>query len=168
MSSPPPARRWTRTALEWALTLAALAAGLVAVGWLRAPDLPEDAPPLRLPTLDGDLVDLADLRGRPVVLNFWATWCGPCRAEMPLLTSWAAGRDDVVVLTVSTDRDPRPVRRWRDDLEPATTILLADAATQRAWGVSTLPTTVVVDAEGKIHAAHTGVLLPGQLSWMVP
>lgn len=166
--APAPRRPWWRIALDWVVTLALVLGVSSVVGWWRAPDLPDAAPPLRLTDLDGEVVDLADLRGTPVVVNFWATWCGPCRVELPMLASWARGRDDVVVLAVATDTSAAPVRRVRDDQDLPFPVLMADGATQRAWGVTTLPTTIVVDAEGRVHAAHTGLLTPPQLALMLP
>lgn len=166
--APSRARRWARTLGDWALTLAIVGVASTVFGWLRAPDLPEYAPDLVLDTLDGERIDLADLRGRPVVVNFWATWCGPCRAELPMLSAWAAGRDDFTFLAVSTDRDPRVVRRVRDDLALPFPVLMADAATQAAWQVSSLPTTVIVDRDGRVHTAHVGLITPPQLEMMLP
>lgn len=165
---PTRSRRWARTAGEWIVTIVLLVVASSVLGWLRAPDLPDDAPPLVVSTLDGGTLDLADLRGKPVVINFWATWCGPCRAEMPLLRAWAADRDDVAFLAVSTDRDPRAVRRYAEGWDLPLPIVLADPGTQAAWGVSTLPTTVIVDAAGRVVGAHTGLITPPQLELMLP
>ncbi len=132
------------------------------VGALRAPDLPETAPSLRLPALSGATVDLAALRGQRVLVNFWATWCGPCQAEMPMLQAIEA----VPVLYVSVDDDPGALRAFvaRKGL-PADRVLRADAATQAAWGATTLPTTVVVGPDGVVEAAHAGIVSPLQLVW---
>lgn len=132
------------------------------VGFLRAPDLPETAPALRLPALSGATVDLAELRGQRVIVNFWATWCGPCQAELPMLQAI----DDVPVLYVSVDDDPGALQAFvaRKGLPPDR-VLRADAATQTAWGATTLPTTVVVGPDGAVEAAHAGIVPPHQLAW---
>jgi peroxiredoxin len=111
-------------------------------------------PALRLPTLDGRVVGLADHRDRLVVVNFWATWCQPCTAEMPTLEAlWRQYRGrGLVVLAVSVDRGaPRPL------LEPYVRrlgltfpiLLDADLAASRAWRVTGLPATFVVRPGGE-------------------
>jgi peroxiredoxin len=111
-------------------------------------------PPLRLPTFDGRVTGLDDHRDRLVVVNFWATWCTPCTAEMPTLDAlWRRYRDrGLVVLGVSVDRGaPRPL------LEPYITrlglsfpiLLDADMAASRAWRVHGLPATFVVRPGGE-------------------
>ncbi|MBL8743174.1 MAG: TlpA family protein disulfide reductase, partial [Myxococcales bacterium] len=71
------------------------------------------APDFTLPTLDGGQVRLADYKGKTIVLNFWASWCAPCRDEMPSLARLALaleGRKDIVLLTVSVDEEPQAIR----------------------------------------------------------
>jgi peroxiredoxin len=120
-------------------------------------------PPLRLPRLDGGVTSLADHRDKLVVVNFWATWCQPCTAEMPTLEAlWLAYRDrGLVVLGVSVDRDaPRPVLDpYVERLGLTFPILLdADLVTSRAWRVTGLPATFVVrpggDAVGMAFGAR--------------
>ena len=164
----PRARRVLRTLGEWAVVLVAALALSTAVGRLRAPDLPDPRPTWQVTDLDGAPVDLDALRGRPVVLNFWATWCGPCRAELPMIAAWARSHPDVAVLAVSVDDDLRMLRRVAPSYDLPFPIVHASVATQRAWSVTTLPTTFVLDADGRVVAAHTGLLTPPQLSWMVP
>ena len=140
---------------------------LVGVGWLRAPSLPAAAPALSLPALEGPEVSLADLRGQTVVVNFWATWCGPCRMEIPTLVSFAEEHPDIPVLFVAMDGEPDALRTWAAARDmPLARVLRIDAATRAAWGVGTLPTTVVVDAAGQVAHAHSGLVFGPQLWWM--
>jgi thiol-disulfide isomerase/thioredoxin len=169
--SPPEAPGLGARASGWLRDLVILVVGAVVVwvglGWLRAPSLPSDAPALRGVALDGSTVDLDALRGQTVVLNFWATWCPPCRAEMPMLVDFAADTPDVPVLFVAMDEREAVVRGYvSDNGVPASRVIHADRAVRDAWGVSTLPTTVVVGPDGGIRSAHSGLLIRPHLWWM--
>ncbi len=169
MSRPDPPPPWPRRVLRFAREAAvwgvlALVA-LAVVGRLRAPDLPERAPGFALPDLDGGMVRLEALRGRPVVLNFWATWCPPCRVEIPAFSRLAARRPDVVVLGIAADGTPETLRAAGADLGATYPILRGTPEVFGAYGVTTYPTTVVLDAEGRIVHAHTGLMLDPHLSY---
>jgi thiol-disulfide isomerase/thioredoxin len=159
-----------RKILRWGREIAIGLAGFVVlwlfVGWVRAPSL-DVAPAFRLPTLAGEQVSLADFRGRTVVLNFWATWCGPCKMELPTLVAFSAAHPDVPVLFVAVDGTPEALAAFAaaHDMPPGQ-VLLADPATRAAYGVSTLPTTVVVGGDGEVRSAHSGIVVGPQLAWM--
>jgi len=165
-----PARwRWLLTvARDWGGTLLFGAVLFHGVGQLRAPELPEVAPDFELVTLDGDTVRLSSLRGKTVVLNFWASWCGPCRVEIPQFSSFAEAHPEVPVLGIATDGTPGELKAASKKLGITYPVLRADAATVRAYGVDTLPTTVIVGPEGTVAAAHAGILTRPQLSLMLP
>ena len=102
---------------------------------------------------------LAALRGHPVVINFWASWCAPCRAEMPMLVkaSHAYAARGVVVLGLDVDDTPQDARRFLVDYGvdyPIVTV--PNDRLPRAYGVIGLPTTVFVDAAGMIRARQVG------------
>ena len=118
-----------------------------------------EAPPLVLPTLDGGRLDLASLRGRPVVLNFFATWCPPCRAEMSALRSFQQAHPDVSVVGVALDSgDAAQVRAFAVRYGVNFPVALADEGTAARFGVSTLPTTYVVQPDGRLGRSFVGAI----------
>lgn len=131
-----------------------LAIALATASWpLRANDLVVGgpAPPITLNTLDGKPVALAELRGKVVILTFWATWCGPCREELPLLSRYARAhaRDGLVVLGFSLDGadDIRQVRAVADTLSFQVG-LLGDPHVPGYGRIWHLPVSFVVDRGG--------------------
>lgn len=166
---PPPPVPWPRRLRGWArdaLGLAVLlAVGLVGVGWLRAPALPDEAPPFVLKDLDGAEVSLASLRGRAVIVNFWATWCGPCRLEIPSIAAFADAHPDVVVLGVAHDGPAAKLRAESQRLGITYRVLQNDGRVFEDYGVTTFPTTVFVDPDGTVRWAHTGLVTRPQLAW---
>lgn len=161
------ARLW-RSLREWSVSLLLAAAVFHAVGQLRAPSLPGAAPDFTLPVLDGEPVTLSALRGAPVVINFWAPWCGPCRVEVPQFSRFARSNPGVPVLGLATDGTPAELRAARNTLGMDYRVLISSPEVSARYGVEVLPTTVVVDGKGRVVGAHTGVLTLPQLMWMVP
>ena len=124
-----------------------------------------EAPDFELRILDGDPLKLTDLRGRVVLLNFWATWCGPCRVEMPDLQAradrWA---DRLTVVGVNFDESEAEVRSFRDELGLTFPLVLDPGAkVQNLYRIVGYPTTVFVDAQGIVRAQHVGLMSPEQL-----
>ena len=118
------------------------------------------APPLRLKDIEGRFHDIATLKGKVVLVNFWATWCPPCRREMPSMDRLARKLtgEDFVVLAVDVGEDADTVEAFLSQLDGghAFPILLdTRGRTMQAWGTSGLPTTYLVDRQGRI--AYTAV-----------
>lgn len=139
------------------------------VRWARPEPSPrpwptrQPTPPLSLPTAGGGTWSLADAGGQVLVLNFWASWCAPCRAEMPSLERLAARQQakGLRVVAVNFRETDDEVQRFVQQTGLDLSILLdRDGAVAQAWGVSVFPTTVVVDRRGR--AAFTVV---GEADW---
>lgn len=114
------------------------------------------APGFSLPGSPGD-IDLATFRGAPLVVNFWATWCVPCLAELPLLDALAA--TGVHVLGVNIDREIAPPRALLQRLALRFPIAWdAEGTVARAWNPDALPTTYVLDREGVIRSIQRGAI----------
>jgi len=129
------------------------------------PEVNKAAPDFALTTISGESVRLSELRGRIVALNFWATWCGPCRLEMPLLQSYADRYPGELTVLAINDAEPvEKVRLYVDDLGLSFPILLDEIeAVTRLYRVRGFPTTVFIDRDGKIRYQHLGVLVEDQL-----
>lgn len=128
------------------------------------PDLPDQAPSMILMDPEGLPHDLAEMRGRPVVINFWATWCPPCVHEIPGFTAFAASHPDVAVLGVAVDSGTAAeVRAAAERLKIGYRVLLGDRQTQRTWDISTLPTTVFIGPDGQVLGTHVGGMSQQQL-----
>lgn len=164
-----PPKPWSRRLLlvcrDWGLSLLAVALLFHLIGGWRAPDLPEEAPGFVLQDLEGNSVALDDFQGRPVVLNFWATWCGPCQIEIPSFSQFADDNPDVVVLGVAMDGSPEELTRAAQEMGIRYPVVLANPEIKEAYGVTTLPTTVIIDPAGEVHSAHTGMMFGPQLNW---
>ena len=131
-----------------------------AMAELEVAETPQAVPDVQLSVVDGEEVALATFFGEPLVLNFWATWCAPCREEMPSLDRLQAEMGDrIEVLTVATGRpSPDAVRGYFEStgLENLPMLLDTDQTLADALGVLGLPTTGILDAEGREVARLTG------------
>lgn len=114
----------------------------------------------QLDDLDGRPVSLDDLRGRPFVVNLWASWCGPCRREMPMFVEVASSTPNVAVLLVNQGEDQRLIQRFLEEEGLPAGKILSDrgASLMRLTGSSGLPTTLFVRPDGLIEKAHMGEL----------
>jgi thiol-disulfide isomerase/thioredoxin len=116
-------------------------------------------PALQLSDLDGKHWTLERLRGRAVLLNFWATWCEPCRAEMPSLQALAHRHDadGLTVVTVNYRESEPAIRRFLDTTRITLPVLLdRDGAAARAWTPQVFPSTVLIDRSGRPRRVVVG------------
>jgi thiol-disulfide isomerase/thioredoxin len=117
-------------------------------------------PEITLRNAAGESVQLDDYQGRPLVINLWATWCPPCRREMPVLQAAQAERDDVVFLFVNQAESPQSVENFLSAQGLRLSNVLFDSSGQLAQSVGSmaLPTTVFYSAEGRLIGSHLGEL----------
>ena len=119
-------------------------------------------PAFNLQDLDGKAFTNADIEGKVVLLNFWATWCGPCKIEMPWFVDFQRKYKDrgFTVMAVSLDEDGwDPVREFAEAMEFNFPVLLGDEAVSDAFGgIIVLPTTLIVNQAGKIVFTHQGLV----------
>jgi thiol-disulfide isomerase/thioredoxin len=120
---------------------------------------PNEAPAWELKDLDRQLVKSSDFLGKVVILNFWATWCAPCKAEIPgfIALQKQYGDQGLVVIGVSLDdQGPAVVKRFMADLQMNYRVVLGDVALMQAFRGTAIPTTVIINRGGKIVARHVG------------
>ena len=130
---------------------------------IHGQDAPK-APPLSLRNLRGRTVRLDDYRGKVVLVNFWATWCPPCRAEVPDLIRWQRQYKSRGLQVVGVTHPPtnvREVRRFIRRFRVSYPVLLGTRETKALFiEGETLPVTIVLDREGRIRERIEGILLP--------
>jgi len=140
--------------------------GLLAAGPVFAADAPlrpwpvrQPTPALRLSGLDGKAWDLGALRGKVVVLNFWASWCGPCVEELPVLG--AVARDGVAVLGVNYMEPRTTIDGFAQDHPlPYPVLRDRDGAAFKAWTAGVMPTTIIIDKQGRARWRTAGAIDP--------
>ena len=179
------ARRWLRyallgfassalvsaNALGWRFPLPLLAKAAAAPAAARSERpvvVGQPAPPLALSDLAGQIVTLNTYQGRPLMVNFWATWCAPCREEMPLLQQAhnAYQRAGLIVLGISQDTAERltAVRTyWTQSGWSFPSLLDPDGAVARRYQVFLLPSTIFINAQGVVTAIHRGPINATQI-----
>ena len=126
---------------------------------LQAAALQASAPDFTLRSVDGPNLRLQEQRGRVVMLNFWATWCGPCREEMPQLNKLYAKyrASGFVLLGVNVDDDARHAADVAKRMGVAFPVLLdTDKAVTTLYAVSTMPSTLLIDRDGRVRYLHRG------------
>jgi thiol-disulfide isomerase/thioredoxin len=154
---------------------------VIAANWERGRDLrrekalgkeiDKEAPDWSLPDAEGNLVALADLRGKIVVLDFWATWCGPCTVSMPMIDEFVRKHADSDVVVFSVDvwekGKSAPLKYMRKN-DFSMTLLYGNDELTQAYEVEGIPHLCVIDRNGRIRFAESGVseeLLENLIIW---
>jgi peroxiredoxin len=132
------------------------------------PDAPakgKAAPDFELKGLSGQAYRLSEQSGKVVVINFWATWCGPCRLEMPSIQArYLRYPDELQVLAVNFDEPVEAVQAFVDELDLTFPVLLDPGAeVQDLYRVRGYPTTYIIDPEGMVQVVHIGFMSELQL-----
>lgn len=137
-------------------------AGGVTTSFGRTPSVGDDAPEFTLKNLEGEAVNLTDFKGQPVLINFWATWCGPCQYEMPVIEQMYQTYQDegFVVLAVDVQESITAVRGFVKSMELTFPVLLdyKGEVADNDYLVRAYPTSYFVGRDGKITATHRGMM----------
>ena len=134
----------------------------------------KSAPDFELPVIyngdPGDMVRLSNLQGQAVVLSFWASWCGPCKATAPSVSRLASrlNNEGVSVIGVNTTDDPKKAVAYADMIKASFPVVFdGDGKVGSLYGVSSLPTIVVIDKNGMVIAKRTGAMDAGSIESIV-
>jgi cytochrome c biogenesis protein CcmG, thiol:disulfide interchange protein DsbE len=135
----------------------AASTGYSAITPAPAPVVGAPAPAFRLRDITGQAVQLSDLRGAPVLIAFWATWCEPCRLELPMLNQQAS-RIKILAINMGEERDPVAAYAKDLGLDSLTILLDSDFSARDLYRVGGLPTTFLVDTAGMVRFQKVGSL----------
>jgi len=117
------------------------------------------APSFSLPSRSGDTVSLAQLKGKVVMLNFWASWCGPCRQEMPLLDQMHKRYSSLgfTLVGVNVDANSKDAEEWLSKTPVSFPVLFdRESKVSKLYDVSAMPSTVFIDRQGNVRDVHRG------------
>ncbi|MDE3739256.1 TlpA disulfide reductase family protein [Pseudomonas resinovorans] len=159
---------WRRPVLRQSLAIAVLVGGSLwgsGQALVSALERSRQLPALSLMDLQGNPVELRELDGRPLVINLWATWCPPCRREMPVLVAAQKAHPDVRFMLVNQGEQAEAVSRYLTEqgLAPREVVLDSGNRLGQATGSFGLPTTLFYDANGRLNHSHMGELSSASL-----
>jgi len=150
----------------WFMSLSMVLMALVLLTNSIAAGQGEQAPDFSLKDLEGNNVTLADYKGKVVFLNFWATWCPPCRQEIPdFIKAYEKHKDNgLVILGVAVSDKENSVRSFVEKNKISYPVAMGDVKIVQDYEPGQyIPTTIVIDRNGKIHDKHVGVMEMSQV-----
>lgn len=124
-----------------------------------APQVGKPAPDFQLPNLEGQYISLSSLRGKPVLINFWATWCPPCREEMPYLQQVYDGWSGkgLVLLTIDIGESAATIKEFMQNNNLTMPVLLdTSQSIAQMYNITAIPTTFLIDKDGIIRVKRIG------------
>lgn len=148
------------------LAVAMASSAHTAAGWIFSTEAQGSLPQLALTDLGGALVKLTESDGRPVVVNLWASWCPPCRREMPMMMELAEAQDDVMLRFVNQGEPPATVVHYLEEaaLNGRHVVLDEGQRMMEHFDLLGLPSTLFFDADGNLVASHTGEISRAELT----
>ncbi len=151
----------TRSFPKWFFIFCLCAIGALILPYCaKKPKEPASAPDFTLQTVEGQEVTLSGLRGKVVLLDFWATWCGPCKESIPHLTQLYKNYQDkgfeLIGMSLDKSGEMEMVRRFVKSMDIPYSIIMTPEDVARNYKITGLPTTVLIDKEGKVREKIVG------------
>ena len=140
-----------------------VALGLL-IGWIvgsgppAAAEVGETAPDFTVELMDGGTFTLSEARGSPVVVNLWASWCPPCRDEMPDISAYASANPEVTVVGVAVQDAEQTAREFAAEIGASYPLAMGTTAFEDAYPNLGLPATYVIDENGVVSEIHNGIV----------